>query len=237
MWVPHGFWGTPFTLQVREREYQPARHVAYSHFLFPLDSQPLVRDLRDWYLSRSWVEAYDLIVRVGAAVGLPPPSILRLDPERAVPDGACRPAVRRSVVVDGETRTEVVESFAAPGPSPRPAAITWTGALRVEQAGSYLLRLAASGRTLTMGGKALALERNAVAEKAPAFAAVRLDVGAYPFTILQAGEDGEPFDVALSRLAFDPTGYATAVPLDLRKHLCLSGDARAPDAPATSPPS
>lgn len=67
-----GFWGSPFTRLVRERGYEPAMHVAYSRFLFPLDSPALLRDLHDWYLGRSWVDAHNLRVRFGATLGLPP---------------------------------------------------------------------------------------------------------------------------------------------------------------------
>jgi hypothetical protein len=236
MWVAHGFWGTPFTLRVRERGYEPARHVAYSQFLFPLDSPGIVNDLHDWYLARSWVEAHNLRVRLGATMGVAPRALRALGPPTVVAPGECRAAVRRTATTAGRATTDVVESFAAPPPSPPPDTIAWTGALRTEEPGDWLLRLAPSVRTLALAGAALPLERSEMVPNAPAFAAVRLGPGTHPFVVIQGGGDETPSTVTLNRLDFDAAGYATAVRLDeLRSRLCLPPDDARPPPDGTHP--
>ena len=222
MWAAHGFWGSRFTLQVRERGYRPARHVAYSHFLFPLDSEPLVRDLHDWYLARSWVDARNLRVRFAALLG-PPAPLRAVPPASPAARAACRAGVRRTAITDAGTTTVVLESFAGPPlPPPSPRRVEWSGAFRITEPAGYVVRVDARTRALDLGGVPAPLERNDAVPDAPGFAAVRLEPGLHPFVATQEGPDlpGKA-DVALVRLLVDAAGYATPLPLDLGAHLCL----------------
>jgi hypothetical protein len=221
LWVPHGFWGTPFTRLVRERGYVPAAHVAYSHFLFPLDSPALVRDLHDWIAARSWVDAYNVRVRFGPSILPAPPTLPSVVPMPLRP--GCRMGVRRLAVLPGERKVDDLGSFAASPLEPPPATeVEWTGVLRIDEPAGYVVRLAPHARTLVLGGATAPLERVAAGDGVPAVAAFRLAPGLYPFVATQ--EDGAldgRLQVTLTRMSFDEAGYATPLPLDVGQYVCL----------------